>query len=124
VSVLDPLARLFLPPAVHHALQVAEQIPAAVTAARLALDAGDGPIAALRAFAAATDGQVDDAMVRQIEGALRQAIAVLEGACTMGARLSEAEPAIRAAIDATLAAAFGMAYRAAALQDKLTRWSV
>jgi len=123
VSVLDTIARLVLPVELARALDVAEEIPAAVAAARAALDAGRGPLVALREFASRTDGRLDDEAVAQIEAWLTSAIGALDAACAGGAWLSEREPQIRGGVETALATAFGAAYQAAAWRNRIREWT-
>lgn len=120
--MIDAIARLVLPAELAHALDVAEQLPAAVSAARAALDAGRGPLVALREFAARTDGALDDQAARQLEAWLTSALGALDSTCAAGAWLSEHEPQIRAGVETALATAFGAAYSAAAWRNVLRRW--
>ena len=122
MSLLDPILRLVLPPAARHMLTVAEQVPAAVTAARRELDAGHGPVAALRAFSVTTEGQLDDRLSQEVERWLATAIDAIDRACAAGAWLAEHEPRFRSGVDAALATLFGWAYTAAAARDTLRRW--
>lgn len=122
MGLLESIARWTLPTPAAHLLDVAEQVPAAVTAFAAEWNAGRGPLNGLRAFAAQTGNQVDDAAVAQVDAALRQAIAALSVACEVGARVSEWEPAVRAGVDATLQAVFGAAFWCAATRDTLRRW--
>lgn len=123
MSLLDTLVRLVAPAPVAKALDVAEQLPHAVEAARLAWDAGKGPVGALRAMAVETDGALDDQAVAQLEVWVQQALTGCDLACRAGVALSAREPQVRAAIDTTLAAAFGLAYRAAAWRNTIERWT-
>jgi hypothetical protein len=120
--ILDTIARAVLPDVAVRAIQLADELPEAVGAARAMWDAGHGPVAAVRAFAAVTDGALDDAAVVQIEAWLATAIGALDTACAVGAFLAEHEPRFRSAIDATTATVFGWAYTAAATRDTLRRW--
>lgn len=122
MSALDAIARLVLPAELAHALSLAEQLPQAVSAARAALDAGRGPLVALREFAARTDGRLDDQAARQLEVWLTSAIGALDAACAAGVWLSAHEPQIRGGVETALATAFGAAYQAAAARDVLRRW--
>lgn len=119
--LIDALARLILPAPVVRALDVAQEIPAAVEAARATYDAG-GPLAALRAFADATDNALDDAAVAEIEALLRRAIDGLDRVCAVGAWVAEHETETRAAVDAVLAGVYGLAYRAASWRYTLRGW--
>lgn len=116
------LARLILPTPAADALTLAAELPEAVDAARVALDAGHGPLVALRAFAASTDGALDDAAVAEIERWLTRAVDGLDVVCAAGVWVSEREPQIRSAVDAALAGVFGVAYYAAAWRERIRAW--
>lgn len=122
MSLLDTLAHWMLPAPAAHVLDVAESMPAAVAAAQAVWNDGRGPLAALAAFSAATENQVDDRAVAQLADWLRSGIATLDTACAAGAWLSGQELAIRGAVDATLAMLFGVSYSLAATRDTLRHW--
>lgn len=121
-TILATIATAILPEPAAKALVIAQESTAALHAARAALDAGRGPIAALRAFAAATDGALDDAAVAQLEAWLAQGVTALDAACAGAAWLAEHEPQYRAGVEATLAATFGAAYQLAAWRHRVRGW--
>jgi hypothetical protein len=122
MSLWADVAAAVLPASVDTALRLADESAQAVTAARHTLAAGAGPLAALRAFAEATHGQLDDAAVAELDALARQTLRALDAACAAGAWLAAHESDGRATMDAAAVALFGAAYRAAAWRQQLRTW--
>lgn len=85
------------------AWSVGRDVEGAAEAAGATLDAGGSPLDALRAFAAASENQLDDGAVEVLEDALRRTIAGLVTAADVTAWLAEQGPRVRGALDACLA---------------------
>lgn len=107
------------------AWDVASEAQAALAAARGVLADGGSPLKALRAFADATEGQLDDAVVAELEAGIRRAVAGLEVASRVALTVAEslADPRVRAALDMAIGAAIEAGYRAGAYRAKLRSWT-
>ena len=93
-------------------LRVGIEVPGAIAAAERALDNGKGPLGALRAFASATHGAIDDELVADLEAGLRSAIGTLEIVTDTLAELAGQRQAAQAVVDAVLGAVVGVGYQA------------
>ena len=106
------------------AWQIAGDTPGAVIAARAAWATGKGPISALRSFARATEGQVDDEVLAELEAGLRRVLQglalVVRGAVTLSQAL--ADPRVRQALDQALAGAIEAGFYAGVARATLIRW--
>ena len=106
------------------AWQIAGDTPVAVIAARAAWATGKGPISALRSFARATEGQVDDEVLAELEAGLRRVLQglalVVRGAVTLSQAL--ADPRVRQALDQALAGAIEAGFYAGVARATLIRW--
>lgn len=97
---------------------VAREGRQALDAAQETLAAGGTPFAALEAFAAATDGQLDDEAVETLRHALGQAIRGLHGAALAAAWVAEHEDALRAGVGTVV----DLGWRAGQLRVVLEQW--
>lgn len=86
------------------AWSVGRDVEGAVTAARTTLEVGGSPLDALRAFAAASENQLDDAATASLEDALRRALAGLRTAAEVAAWVGQQAPRVGAAVDGVLVA--------------------
>ena len=100
-------------------LRVGIEVPGAIAAAERALDNGKGPLGALRAFASATHGAIDDELVADLEAGLRSAIGTLEIVTDTLAELAGQRQAAQAVFDAILGVIIGVGYQAGALRWRL-----
>jgi len=102
------------------AWEVARESERAVAAAQAALPGG--PLKALQAFAAATDGQLDDEAAATLEAGLRRALELSRDAASALAWVAAHEPEARRALDALVGAAVNAGYQAGHLHATLTEW--
>lgn len=109
---------------VWRAVSVASSVTEAVAAGRVELDAGRGPLAALRAFAVKTDGQLDDTAVAELEAGMRKAIAGLAIVTSMAATVAQTlrDPAVRRGIDQVLDGAIDVGYACSHWKNQLRLW--
>lgn len=107
---------------VHHVVNIAQEDLAAVAAARAAFDHGDGPIAALDAFAAATTNSLDDAVVQRLREGLRQALTALHEVSGAVAGTLAHEAQVKDAVTSVMRFVADVGYRAGALRAQLTTW--
>lgn len=112
--------------AIHTAYTVAQEATGATHAATGTLARGGSPLEALRAFAAQTDGKIDDAVVDELATALTTGIAwlamIAQNAETTVSWLTEHRSAIVAVVDTGLGMAIDIGYRAACWRVKLETW--
>lgn len=110
--------------AIGRAWDVAQETTAAVQAARAVLEAGGSPVGALRAFAAATDGQLDDQVVAELERGLRRVVEGLaltvQGMVVVATALND--PRVRATLERAITTAIDVGYAASGWRVTLERW--
>ena len=104
--------------------RLGRDVRGAADAATDTLAAGHGPLAALRTFADATEGKLDDAVVVELEVALRRGLVLLGHAVEALDVVARAlaDPSVRAGIERAIAATGDAGYRAAMWRVTLRRW--
>lgn len=105
------------------AWSVGRDVEGAVAAARTTLAVGGSPVDALRAFAAASDNQLDDTAVTVLEDVLRKGIAACRAVVAATAWVAEHEDDVRRVIDSTVSAAVSVGYAAGRWRRTLDAWS-
>lgn len=108
--------------AAQRAYHVATETRGAVTAAQTTLAAGGSPFAALRAFADATEGTLDDATVAVLERGMRDGIVFLERATAGLAWVVAHDQAVQATTQRVINAALDLGYQAGRLRALLRLW--
>lgn len=106
------------------AVTVARDAADAAAAGLAELDAGHGPLRALRTFAGQTDGALDDAVVEQLAEGLRTAVRVASTVARVAASVAAAldDPAMRARLEAGIDAVIAVGYRAGQVRATLDGW--
>src|SRR5437762_13982123 len=105
-------------------IQVSRETEAALSAAVDVLAGGGSPGHAVRAFASATPGGLDDQVVAELEEGLQRILIGLElvvrGAVALGEAL--ADPRVQRTLDQALSGAIDVGYRAAIVRNRLEGW--
>ena len=104
--------------------EVGQDATDAVQAARVVLEAGGSPMAALEAFSAQTDTGLDDAAVAELRTVLVQVVAALEIGVRVALALSTAlaDPRVARALTAGVRVAGDAGYRLIGWRATLARW--
>ena len=105
------------------AYRVGQEVEGAWKAAAARLESGAGPLAALRAFAAATGTSLDDATVAVLEDGLRRGLVALGVGIDAAAFVSQYADQIRAGADAVLDAVVEVGYAAGRVRHIVRAWS-
>lgn len=104
------------------AMRVGREVAGAWNAAEAALDAGHGPLVALRAFAAASENQLDDEAVVVLEDALTQALTICGSVVDVAAALSTHGPAAENSVQKIMGAVLDVGYAVGDWRHTLQRW--
>src|SRR5262245_36956301 len=98
------------------------EVPGAIAAAERA--APGGPLAALRAFAGATEGQLDDQAAKVVEDGLEALVDALDVVTGAAADLADlfTDPSVRNAMERAAGAVTDLGYHAGRLRALLDGW--
>jgi hypothetical protein len=104
------------------AWRVGHEVEGAWEAARAQLEAGHGPLVALRAFTEATTNELDDAVALQLDQGLRGLLTTLVGGIDGAALLITHRAVLQEALVAVLDAVTDAGYQAGAWRWQLAAW--
>jgi len=108
--------------ALWQALEVSRRETRALDAAIAAGKAGGSPLAVLRAFSAASGGQLEAWALAELEAGLRQAVTLLHQVAIVAAASQWLAPEVRAVVDRLADGLLDAGYDAAGWAARLRTW--